>query len=141
MNRHVLFWDTKHPEQQSLWKNYVDLNSDFFEEIVANGFPLDLDAVAALRKSPLALDIYCWLSYRMKSIGRPTNIPWESIHAQVGADYGTVKDFRKKALHALRLVRVVWPELTFATVKGCLTLIPSPTPVPPTPKAKTAKGE
>lgn len=136
----VTFWDTKHPEQQSLWKNYIDLNADFHAEIIKNGFPLDLDAVAALRKSPLALDLYSWLAYRMKSINRPTNISWESLHSQVGADYTNLYDFRKKALHALRMIRTVWHDLAFdSSVQGCLTLIPSPTPVAPAEKPKTVE--
>lgn len=137
----VTFWDPKHPEQKSLWQNYIDLNADFFEEIVKNGFPLDLDAVGALRKSPLALDLYGWLAYRMRGIKRPTNIPWESLHAQVGSDYGTVKNFRAKALHAMTMIRTVWHDLAYDTsVQGHLTLIPCPTPVGPAMGPKTVEG-
>lgn len=38
-------------------------------------------------RSPLALDIYCWLTYRASYLRRPTEIPWTALALQFGAGY------------------------------------------------------
>ena len=59
-----LWWDAKSPSQIPLWKSTVTLSTDFFQEIIERPVPVDMRALKALKRSPLALDIYCWLTYR-----------------------------------------------------------------------------
>jgi hypothetical protein len=44
-------------------------------------------ALRLLKRSPIALDIYFWLTYRMFYLHRDTVIPWPLLQMQFGADY------------------------------------------------------
>jgi len=61
----ALWWDYKSPEQGSLWGSYIELSEKFHQAILDNPVPLRTDILAALKKSPLALDVYMWVSYRL----------------------------------------------------------------------------
>ena len=109
-----LWWEPKSPKQQTLFNSTVKLSEGFFNEIIDNPVPIDMRALNALKKSPLALDIYCWLTYRMSYLKKPTTIPWEALQAQFGSGYpmtaqGT-RDFKKKFLAQLKKVQLVYPE-------------------------------
>jgi hypothetical protein len=60
-----LWWDYKNPEQDSLWGSYVDISEDFRQSILRAPVPLRTDILKAHKKSPLALDVYMWMSYRL----------------------------------------------------------------------------
>jgi len=48
-----LWWDEKQPEQQALWESYIELNLNFFNEIMRNAIPLDLRVLATLGVNPV----------------------------------------------------------------------------------------
>ena len=58
----------KQPDQGELWQSTLTLTADFYDEITKHPVPLDLRALRALKKSPLAIDLYCWLTYRMSEV-------------------------------------------------------------------------
>jgi len=60
-----LWWDFKNPEQDSLWGSWIELSEEFRQAILRAPVPLRTDILKALRKSPLALDVYMWVSYRL----------------------------------------------------------------------------
>src|SRR5262249_53508445 len=62
--RSVLWWDPKSPDQMDLWGSWVELSDDFFRAITASPVPLDLRALQALKRSPLALDLYAWATHK-----------------------------------------------------------------------------
>ena len=88
--------------------------------------PVDLRAIRHLRGSPLAIDLYVWLTYRMSYLKKPTLIPWESLQAQFGATYARPRDFRRKALVHLEAVLRVYPTVRIARTGSGLRLHPSP---------------
>ena len=108
-----LWWSPKAPDQGLLWNSEVLLNSSFFKEIVNKPVPVDMRALKALKKSPLALDIYCWLTYRMSYLRNQTNIPWEVLMLQFGADYEDTpqgkRNFKKEFLRQLKAVQIIYP--------------------------------
>lgn len=124
-----LWWDVKSPSQIPLWKSTVTLSTDFFEEVVEKPVPVDMRALKILKRSPLALDIYCWLTYRLSYLRKPSEIPWAALQMQFGADYATQgqgpRDFKKKFLHHLRAVHVLYPEANVEEGEKCLLLKPS----------------
>ena len=94
--------------------------------------PIDLRALKALKGSPLALDIYSWLTYRMSYLRRPCLIPWEALQTQFGADYGRPRDFKRKFLAHLADVLHVYPAVRLSERPAGLLLRPSPTHLPRT---------
>ena len=63
-SRTELWWDPRHPDEQVLWESKIYLGEEFFNEIVGHPVPLDMNALKALKRSSLGLDLYMWLTYR-----------------------------------------------------------------------------
>jgi hypothetical protein len=128
-HKHQLWWSPRDPEQQPLWSSVVALSAEFHDELVAHAVPIDLRALKALKGSPLALDIYSWLTYRMSYLRRPCLIPWEALRTQFGADYGRLRDFKRKFLAHLANVLHVYPAARLTNRSAGLLLGPSSTHV------------
>lgn len=120
-----LWWDPKSPEQIPLWRSTLTLSSDFFQELINNPVPVDMRALKALKRSPLALDIYCWLTYRMSYLRKATEIPWAALQTQFGADYSRTIDFKVNFLKHFQAVLVVYPEAKVEEGERGLLLRPS----------------
>jgi hypothetical protein len=70
INMHVatkydLWWDFKNPEQNSIFGSHIEISEEFRKAILSAPVPLRTDILKAHRKSPLALDVYMWTSYRL----------------------------------------------------------------------------
>jgi len=123
----LLWWDTKTPPaQQSLWKSAVTLTEPFFKELTEHPIPIDMRALKAIKRSPLALDLYCWLTYRMSYLSKQTEIPWPALAVQFGSEYSRTRDFKAAVLKELRKVMVVYSEVNVTEGKHGLILKPSP---------------
>jgi hypothetical protein len=132
-DHYILWWDRKRPEEAS-WRSEVRLGERFFEEAIQYPVPVDIRVLKALTRSPLALDIYCWLTYRLSYLKRRTAIPWEALQAQFGADYPLTAQgkavFKFKFLQQLRKVHAIYHRASFEATEACLILIPSKPHVP-----------
>jgi hypothetical protein len=116
-DQYQLWWDPKDPAQASLWQSTVTLSDPFFREIIERPVPVDMRALNALKRSPMALDIYVWLTYRMSYLKNPTEITWAGLQGQFGAGYPDDdadgqgrRDFKKNFLPALKKVLLVYPS-------------------------------
>ena len=125
-----LWWHTKNPDQMPLWKSSVSLSPQFFKEIIERPVPIDMDALIALKRSPLALDIYCWLTYRLSYLQKDALIPWEYLQMQFGADYEQspkgLKNFKGKFLLRLKDVMAIYDTAKAYDADHGLLLKPSP---------------
>ena len=108
------------------WRSHVLLGQDFFEAITLSAVPVDLRAIRKLQRSPLAIDLYVWLTFRISYLKKPTLIPWKSLEAQFGADYCRPRDFRRRALGHLEAVIRVYPAVRIGQTDSGLRLHPSP---------------
>jgi Plasmid encoded RepA protein len=124
-----LWWYPKQPEQVTLFESTLTLSEKFFKEVIENPVPIDMRALKALSKSPLSLDIYCWLTYRMSYLERQTCIPWGALEIQFGSNYKHTRQFKAAFLKQLRSVLVVYPKCRVASSEAGLILKPSPTHV------------
>jgi hypothetical protein len=115
-----LWWDPKTPEQATLWESTLTHGERFFDESTHGPVPVDLRALKALRRSPMALDVYCWLTYRMSYLKKCTVIPWRVLQIQFGAEYGRVRDFKVAFLVALRKVLCIYHVNAEEHAKGLL---------------------
>lgn len=130
-----LWWHPQSPDQASLWQSSVRLGEEFFNEVVANPVPIDMRAVRAIKQSPMALDIYFWLTHRMSYLKKTNarDIPWAALKLQFGADYADTaqgtRDFRKQFVGHLRKVLAVYPQAKVEDSPTGLILKPSPSHV------------
>lgn len=125
-----LWWNPKNPEQGTVFSSFVKLGERFFEEVTQNPVPVDLRALQALKKSPMALDTYCWLTYRMSYLSKPTVIPWAALQMQFGAEFGRIQDFKKGFLKHLKAVLLMYPDAKVQPVEHGLELRPSKPHIP-----------
>lgn len=103
------WWDpATPPDQGGPWTSHITLSETFYLEVLASPVPLDLRALTALKSHPMALDIYCWLVYRLSYLRKPQLVPWELLRMQFGADYKRTRDFKRAFLDALRKAITVY---------------------------------
>jgi hypothetical protein len=133
-DRFHLWWTPQELPIERPEKSSVTLSENFFEQLVAAPVPLDLRAVRALKKSPLALDLYAWATRRVSYLSSPTLISWESLRRSFGAGYAETPQgrvsFRGKAIETLRKVVMVYPELKIEILERGLLLRPSGPHIP-----------
>ena len=110
-DKSVLWWHSKDPEQAGLWKSTVTLSEHFFNEVIDRPVPIDMRAIKALKQSPMALDIYAWLTYRVSYLKRPTVIPWASLAMQFGSNYAQLRQFKAAFLDELKKVVLVYGQV------------------------------
>lgn len=125
-----LWWNLKEPNQLPLWKSSIILSTDFFNEIIEKPVPVDMDAMMKLKRSPMALDIYFWLTYRLSYLHRDLVLPWPLLQMQFGADYAQDKEglynFKRKFLLRLKDVLAIYDKARVFDADKGLLLRPSP---------------
>lgn len=89
----------------------VVLNEDYFKEITNHPVPLSLEAIKQLKKSPLALDLYALIAYRVNT-GSLIPLPLKELQIQFG-DSDDLWRFKERVLTAIKYVQKVWPELKY----------------------------
>ena len=94
-----------------------------------------MNTLKALKRSPLGLDLYLWLTYRIFALtSSQLQLTWRQLYRQFGVDSDkasdkqAVKFFRRRILRELKKIKLAWPDLNYTTAPGVLILHPS-TPV------------
>lgn len=124
-----LWWSTRQADQLALWPSSVTLSQEFYEEVTIRPVPLNLTALRLLSGSPMRLDLYTWLTYRMSYLRKPITVPWESLLFQFGSTAQTKQARRKFRLdftEHLGRVLVVYPEAKVELDERGVRLRPSP---------------
>ena len=129
-DRVELWWSDRHPDQPVMWGSRIRIGEALFDEIRRFPVPLDMHTLRAMSRSPLGLDLYMWLTYRLFSLTAPLRLTWRQLYRQFGAnpaqtDKRTVDYFRTHVLRELRKLRIAWPDLSYRTPRGCLELHPT----------------
>jgi hypothetical protein len=110
----ALWWDYKNHDQGSLWGSYIELDEKFYKAIVENPVPLRTDILAALKKSPLALDVYMWISYRLYTLQAAGQEQVTLSYGRLQEQFGTgiseanYRSFRRDFKSALAKVSKYW---------------------------------
>lgn len=130
-----LWWDPiKSDKSDILTHSKITLARDFFEELVEKPIPVDFRVLQALRRSPLQIDIYVWLTYRFFNLKRSTLISWPHLKNQFGSDYAAsamgCRDFKKNFLKALHVVKIIYHAANCDIQEEGLMLHPSQTHIP-----------
>ncbi|AFY71915.1 plasmid encoded RepA protein (plasmid) [Thalassoporum mexicanum PCC 7367] len=136
-----IWWNPKQPDQQTLFDSKIELGEKFYEAILAAPIPLDLRILKAIKRSPLALDLYAWATYKTYIASQKKKeqyIPWPALQMQLGGDFGNSRQFKVEIKNSLHKVQTVYPALQFNEVienntsKG-LVIVPSTPSVRPNP--------
>src|SRR5262249_2010104 len=116
-----LWWDEPDEERTPLWGSSIILNDEFFQAILARPVPLRMQTLLALKKSPLALDLYAWVTYesaKAQHHRRGRFVAWSLLRDQFGTELGRLDNFVAKAKRALGTILRSCPRLKLACARG-----------------------
>ncbi|MFZ6686877.1 replication protein RepA [Undibacterium sp. SXout11W] len=136
-----VLWQPQQADANAIWTGEVELSQNFFDEILTTPVPFNLNIYRSLR-SPLAMDVYCWLSYRIFLLNRSGKpfvfIPWRGLQMQFGSGYADIYSFKTNFIKQLRVVLNYYEEAREAVEddkqKRCLKLYPCALHIPQKPK-------
>jgi hypothetical protein len=121
--------DSADAEQGTLFVETARLSEIFFQQLRKHAVPLDEAAIRHIRNSSMALDVYCWLAYRLHSLSGPKPITWAALAGQFGAGIKLHKHFKPAFLENLALAQAVYRDARVEVTEAGLLLHPSPPPV------------
>jgi hypothetical protein len=121
--------ETPDPRQGSLFVETARLGETFFQQLKQHAVPLDETAIRHIRNSSMALDVYCWLAYRLHSLSAPRSISWAALAGQFGAGIKLRKHFKPAFTESLLLAQAVYRDARVEVNENGLMLKPSPPPV------------
>jgi hypothetical protein len=107
-----------HPNRYTLWQNFIELSSEFANDLRKASVPIDLQTVRGLKESPGALDLYAWQawrSFRLAARKKPSEVD-VPVFGEGGllAQLGTATEDPWKARQLLRRwqesILQHWPE-------------------------------
>lgn len=111
------------------WVRHVRLSDAFFAHLMEHAVPLSEEAIARLKHSSLALDLYVWLTYRLHALRKETIVPWYALSEHFGSESNhRLLAFRLKEV--LSDVTAVYPEANVEASPKGLILRPSKPAVP-----------
>ena len=107
------------------------LSARFFEQLKRHPVPIEEAAISAIANNSLAIDIYCWLAYRLHSLDKTTAVSWRALHMQFGANTSSLKYFKHNFRRPLEIALSVYPDAKVDYEDQGLRLHPSRPPVSP----------
>lgn len=114
----------------ALSSSSITLSHDFYNELLKSPIPIDIRVLQILRRSPIQMDIYLWLTYRFSYFKAGKTISWNILKNQFGSDYANnshgLRNFKAKFLDALNAVLMVYSTANVQIEKDGLKLLPSP---------------
>lgn len=127
----ALFLDADDPGQGSLFLERARLSESFFEQLKKHPVPLEESAIRAINGHSLALDLYCWLAYRLHVLPGARTVSWKALKSQFGTGFSRMDHFRPTFKENLALALAVYPAAHVEISEKGLTLQPSRPPVAP----------
>ena len=101
------------------------LSQVLFHSILERSAPLSTQAIKALRKSPMDLDVYAWLVHRLFHLSKPSSVSWSQLSEQFGHSYQELRFFRRFFSDSLKRVLKVYPDANVKVADNGLLLLPS----------------
>ncbi|WP_284948264.1 replication protein RepA [Acidisoma cladoniae] len=115
--------------QGSLFIENAKLSEMFFDQLKRHPVPIEEKAIAMIANNSMAIDVYCWLAYRLHSLGGPKLITWKALHAQFGRGLSRLDHFKWYFSEVLQLAMAVYPDANVELDGRGVTLNPSRAPV------------
>jgi len=140
VNQHIL--DTSmfiedEEAQGGLFVEKASLSQSFFDELKRHPVPVEEAAVRQIANNSLALDVYCWLAYRLHSLSAPITITWKALHGQFGQSVARLDHFKDHFRTVLQLAMSVYPEADVEEADSGIGLILRPSRPPVQPKTSS----
>lgn len=127
-------WLRDEPQEHGLFENTVQLSKRYADYLRDSPVPVDLGIVARLN-SPMALDVYWWLTRRFSYLHDRQSIAWQQLYNQFGS-INVMRNFKMSFRKAVADVVAAWPEVRVTCGREYVTLYPSAPSVPTTDQAR-----
>ena len=104
VNQHLLDTAIFIEDDNAKPSQFIDtarLSETFFEQLKKHPVPIEVNAVKQIANNSVALDIYCWLAYRLHYLDAPLLVSWKALHAQFGRGTAQVFHFKPHFKQAL----------------------------------------
>src|SRR6476469_9191047 len=115
--------------QGSLFVETARLSETFFQQLRQHAVPLDEAAIRHIHNSSMALDVYCWLAYRLHSLTADKPISWAALAGQFGGGIRLRKHFKAAFTESVGIALAVYRDAKVQITSTGLLLSPSPPPV------------
>ena len=112
------------------WSTTVVLDLSFYREIQNHAVPVDSRVLQACSHYPLAIDVYCWLTYRFISLHRPTLIRWDELVKRFASSCNKLSNFKAKLKEAFFRVSLFYSGANYKIDRKGILLFPSKPHVP-----------
>ena len=116
--------------QARLWVDTVRLSDNFYQALCRHPVPIWEPALRHIANRSMAIDVYIWLSYRLHSLEKPTEVSWLALYEQFGAGFKKLFQFKPRFVESLALALAVYPEAGVEVTEQGLRLHPSRPPIP-----------
>ena len=128
---HAMFVSDDDSGQDSLFVEIARLSETFFEQLKKHPVPLEDAAIKAISNNSQALDLYCWLAYRLHALPAARTVSWPALYAQFGSSYKKLAHFKMRFIDSLKVATAVYREADVELEEKGLILRPSKPPVAP----------
>lgn len=122
---HMTLWGSDRNTPKDVW-----LTHEFFELLKDHAVPLDELALAKLKQSSLALDLYCFLASRLWRVDKPEGIflTWRRLAENLGSASNS-RVLGQRIQETMKDVMAVYPDARVDVDPRGLRLFKSATPV------------
>jgi len=127
----AMFVADSNSSQGNLFCETARLSETFYEQLKKHPVPLEDAAIQAISNNSQALDVYCWLAYRLHVLPQARTVSWPALFSQFGSSYKKLAHFKMRFIDALKVATAVYPDANVELVDKGLTLKPSRPPVAP----------
>ena len=127
----AIFLDENSAHHGSLFLERAMLSESFFEQLRRHPVPIEEAAIRSIQKHSMAIDLYCWLAYRLHILPGSRTISWRALMAQFGAGFGRLYHFKPVFAENLALALAVYPDARAEVTERGVTMSPSRPPVAP----------
>lgn len=75
-------------DQTFVFRSVLTLSERFYSEVLASPVPIDMRRLRLFKASPMAIDLYCWLTYRNYALCEKKQpqvfVPWSALQQSFG---------------------------------------------------------
>jgi hypothetical protein len=125
--------------QGGLFVEKASLSQSFFDELKKHPVPVEEAAVRQIANNSLALDVYCWLAYRLHSLSGPITVTWKALHGQFGRSVARLDHFKDHFRTVLALATSVYPDANIDEAENGAGLILKPSKPPVAPRGPSGR--
>ncbi len=89
----AMFVDGDEGGQGNLFIEKAKLSEMFYEQLRKHPVPIEEAAIRSISNNSAAIDVYCWLAYRLHVLEKATPVTWKALYGQFGTAIGRIDKF------------------------------------------------